>query len=133
MDTSNATRKHDGVMSGAVSIASTKSGKLAQPKDMNDIFKKRLRKGRTYEVTLDVPKSADFDLFVWKPKTLDTFPTDYCKGPTGPVSCKLQAASALGKGRDETVRFRASKSGVFYFHASVYKGFGKYVMTVRFR
>jgi subtilisin family serine protease len=133
VDTSNATPKHDGVMSGAVSIASRKSGKLAQPKDMNDIFKKRLRKGRTYEVTLDVPKSADFDLFVWKPKTLDTFPTDYCKGPTGPVSCKLQAASALGKGRDETVRFRASKSGVFYFHASVYKGSGKYVMTVRVR
>lgn len=126
-DLSNATPKHDGVMSGAVSIAYKKSGTVSVPADHNDIYKKRLRKGKVYAALLKVPPSRDFDLFVWKPGSQDTFPSDYgCGG----FSCFLRAVSARGKGVDEYVRFKATKSGVYYFLVNAFKGSGKYTLLV---
>jgi len=126
-DTSNATPKHDGVMSGAVSIGLKKSGKVSVPADHNDIYKKRLRKGKVYAALLKVPASRDFDLFVWKPGTQDTFPSDYgCGG----FSCFLRGVSTNGKGADEYVRFKATKAGVYYFHVNAFKGGGKYTLLV---
>jgi len=126
-DTSNATPKHDGVMSGAVSIGFKKSGKVSVPADHNDIYKKRLRKGKVYAALLKVPASRDFDLFVWKPGTQDTFPTTYgCGG----FSCFLRGVSTNGKGADEYVRFKATKAGVYYFHVNAFKGGGKYTLLV---
>ncbi|HJR97329.1 MAG TPA: S8 family peptidase [Actinomycetota bacterium] len=126
-DTSNASPKHDGVMSGAVSIGFKKSGAVSVPADHNDIYKKRLRKGKAYAAVLRVPPSRDFDLFVWKPGTQDTFPSDY---GCGAFSCFLRAVSARGKGADEYVRFKATKSGVYYFHVNAFKGSGKYTLLV---
>ncbi len=126
--TANATQNHDGVMSGATSITYRRSGSLAQPGDMNDIYKKRLRRGRVYAAFLRVPRRRDFDLWVWKPGTQDTFPTDYCTNTR--LSCSLVTASVAGTGRDEYVQFRAKKSGVYYFHASVFKGSGNYELFV---
>jgi subtilisin family serine protease len=126
-DTSNASPKHDGVMSGAVSIGFKKSGKVSVPADHNDIYKKRLRKGKVYAALLKVPPSRDFDLFVWKPGTQDTFPSDYgCGG----FSCFLRAVSTNGKGSDEYVRFKATKAGVYYFHVNAFRGAGKYTLLV---
>ncbi len=127
-DTSNASpKKHDGVMSGAVSINYKKAGAVAVPADHNDIYKKRLRKGRVYAALLKVPPKRDFDLFVWKPGAQDTFPSDYgCGG----FSCFLKAVSTRGKGKDEYVRFKATKSGVYYFHVNAFKGSGKYTLFV---
>jgi subtilisin family serine protease len=125
--TADATPRHDGVMSGAVSISYRKQGALSVPKDMNDIYEKRLRKGKVYAALLDVPARRDFDLFVWKPGAQDTFPTDYgCGG----LSCFLRAAGVEGKGRDEYVRFKAPKTGVYYFHVNGYKGKGGYTLFV---
>jgi subtilisin family serine protease len=123
----NATPKHDGVMSGAVSIGFKKSGKVSVPADHNDIYKKRLRKGKVYAALLKVPPKRDFDLFVWKPGTKDTFPSDYgCGG----FSCFLRAVSTNGKGSDEYVRFKAPKAGVYYFHVNAFRGAGKYTLLV---
>jgi len=127
-DLSNATPKHDGVMSGAVSIAYKKSGTVSVPADHNDIYKKRLRKGKVYAALLKVPPSRDFDLFVWKPGTQDTFPSDY--GARCGFSCFLRTVSAKGKGADEYVRFKATKAGVYYFHVNAFKGNGKYTLLV---
>jgi hypothetical protein len=126
-DTSNASPKHDGVMSGAVSIGYKKTGAVSVPADHNDIYKKRLRKGKVYAALLKVPPKRDFDLFVWKPGAQDTFPSDYgCGG----FSCFLSAVSARGKGDDEYVRFKATKAGVYYFHVNAFKGSGKYTLLV---
>jgi hypothetical protein len=126
-DTSNASPKHDGVMSGAVSIGFKKSGTVSVPADHNDIYKKRLRKGKVYAALLKVPPKRDFDLFVWKPGTQDTFPSDYgCGG----FSCFLRAVSTKGKGSDEYVRFKAPKAGVYYFHVNAFRGAGKYTLLV---
>jgi subtilisin family serine protease len=124
---SNASPKHDGVMSGAVSIAFKRSGTVSVPADHNDIYKKRLRKGKVYAALLKVPPKRDFDLFVWKPGTQDTFPSDYgCNG----FSCFLRAVSTNGKGSDEYVRFKAPKAGVYYFHVNAFRGAGKYTLLV---
>ena len=114
-------------MSDAVSIRYKKLGNAAVPRDMNDIFKKRLRRGRTYAALLRVPPRRDFDLFVWKPGAQDTFPTDYgCRS----ISCSLRAASVGGKGKDEYVEFKAKKTGTYYFHVNAYKGRGGYTLFV---
>ncbi len=128
-DTSNATKPHDGVMSRAVPISFRRTGSVSVPTDMNDIFKRRLLRGRTYAALLRVPPRRDFDLFVWRPGAQDTFPTDYgCGG----ISCFLRAVSAAGNGRDEYVRFKVMKTGTYYFHVNAYKGQGKFTLLVGF-
>lgn len=127
-DTSNATPKHDGVMSNAIGIRFRRSGSLSLPKDVNDIYRMRLRKGRTYAALLEVPARRDFDLFVWKPGAQDTWPIDLCNA--NGLSCFLQGFGVNGKGRDEYVRFRAKKTGVHYFHVNAFRGTGTYRLTV---
>lgn len=126
-DTSDAMPSHDGVMSGARSIGSRARGTVATPDDVNDIYERFLRRGRTYEVRLDVPNRRDFDLFVWEPGAQDTFPSDYgCRS----LSCRLAGAGIEGKGEDERVRFRVRASGVFRFHVHAYRGRGTYSLRV---
>jgi thermitase len=127
-DTSNATPRNDDVMSRANRIRFRKAGSVSLPKDVNDIFKMRLRRGRDYAVLLRVPRRRDFDLFVWKPGADDTFPNDG-GGPIN-LSSFLQTLSLNGKGADEFVRFRARRSGIYYFHVNAWRGAGRYTLFV---
>ena len=126
--TSNATPRTDGTIAGAVAINFRKHGSLSYPTDINDVFRKRLRAGKRYAVLLDVPRRADYDIYVWKPGAADTWPIDYRCG----FSCNLERFSAKGKGKDEYLEFTARKSGTYYFHVTNYAGRGPYDLLVGF-
>ena len=117
----------DDTMQGARTISRTARGALADPMDENDIFKIRLRKGHRYEVALQVPSGRDFDLFIWKPGALDTWPTTYS---CGSISCFFQDASVRGPGSDEAATFVARKNGVYYLHVAADRGSGSYRLTI---
>jgi subtilisin family serine protease len=125
--TAPATPVTDGTIAGAVPIAFTRSGTLSLPSDINDIYRRRLIKGRRYVVSLQVPKTKDFDLYVWKPGTLDTWQvTHQCGG----ISCQLRASGHKGKGLSEQVAFVARTTGVYYLHVTAVSAGGKYVLRV---
>lgn len=125
--TANATPRTDGTMAGAVSINSRKNGSLSFPTDINDIYKKRLRAGKRYAVLLDVPRRADYDIFVWKPGAVDTWPVDY---QCGGLSCLSQKVGLKGRGKDEYLEFTARKKGTYYFHVNLFSGRGSYTLRV---
>lgn len=125
--TANATPRTDGVMAGAVSINKRKGGSLSFPTDVNDIYKKRLRAGKRYAVLLDVPRRADYDVYVWKPGAADTWPVDYgCGG----FSCLFQNAGVKGRGKDESLEFTARRTGTYFFHVTLFSGRGPYSLRV---
>jgi subtilisin family serine protease len=125
--TANATPRTDGIMAGAVTINSRKHGSLSFPTDINDIYKKRLRAGKGYAVLLEVPRRADYDVFVWKPGAADTWPVDY---GCGAFSCLFQKAGVKGRGKDEYLEFTARKTGTYYFHVTLFSGRGAYTLRV---
>jgi subtilisin family serine protease len=125
--TANATPRTDGTMADAASINFRKKGSLSFPTDINDIYKKRLRAGKRYAVLLDVPRRADYDIFVWKPGAADTWPIDYRCGGFG---CLLQERAVRGKGKDEYLEFTARKRGTYYFHVTDFTGRGSYTLVV---
>ena len=126
--TAPATPPTDGTMAGAVPIAFKRIGTLSLRGDLNDIYRRRLLRGNRYTVTLQVGTNRDYDLYVWKPGTIDTWPLTY---QCGGFSCQLRAASYNGLGRNEQVTFTARKTGVYYLHVTDFSGGGKYVLSVR--
>jgi len=125
--TANATPRTDGTMAGAVSINFRKNGSLSFPTDINDIYKNRLKAGKRYAVGLDVPRRADYDIFVWKPGAADTWPVDYRCGGLG---CLSQKAGVRGRGKDEYLEFTARRTGTYYFHVNLFSGRGSYTLRV---
>lgn len=127
-----ATPKTDGNIDGAKKINRRKKGRVAYPHDVNDVFWKRLRKGKRYEVTLDVPRRKDYDLWVWKPKTKEIWQLEAkCLG-AGPGRCLIQGFGVNGKGQDEVVTFKARKPGRYYFQVSTWlQSKGRYALTVK--
>ena len=119
-DTTNASPNHDGDIPGAGGIAGRKSGSVNWPNDVNDIFKKKLRKGKTYRMTLAVPAGKDYDLYVEKPGTVEIWQRR-----------SVLAASVGGPGDDETIIFKARKSKAHYIHVSSWFTDGNYTLRVR--
>jgi subtilisin family serine protease len=111
----NATPRTDGNVDGAAGMSRAKvSGSLAWPADVNDVRKRKLRKGRTYRFTLVVPRGKDYDLFVWKPGTKEIW-QQLWQGAR-----QLQRFSARGRSTDEVVQFKARQSGTYYIQASAW-------------
>jgi hypothetical protein len=100
------------------------------PADVNDVYRKRLRRGRRYKAVLNGPRGADFDLTVYKPKTKDIWQLEAgCLRGRGP--CQILRLVATPKA-DESTIFRARKGGTYYFHVSAwYLHGGRYRVTVR--
>jgi subtilisin family serine protease len=119
--TTDASPSHDGDIPGAVGIARRKSGRVNWPNDVNDIFKKRLRRGEIYRVTLSVPPGRDFDLYLWRPGTVEVWQ----RGKTA------RASAHGGSGRDEAFRFQASASKVHFIHVTSWFTDGRYMLRVR--
>jgi hypothetical protein len=105
-----------------------KEGSLSYPTDVNDIYRMRLRAGRTYAVLLDVPRRADYDIYVWKQGATDTWPVDYRCG----LSCNLLKSGTGGLGRDEHIEFTARKTGTYYLHVTNFRGRGSYILRLGF-
>jgi len=111
--TANATPVTDGNVDHAASWSTNKkSGSVAWPSDVNDVFKRKLSSGHTYRFTLVVPSGKDYDLWVWKPGTKEIWQFDSTN--------RLQKFSVHGNGRDEVVQFTAKKTGTYYVQVSAW-------------
>jgi hypothetical protein len=126
--TNNATPLTDGSIAGAVPISFKKTGSLAWPGDINDVYKTRLRQGHRYAAILDVPKKQDFDLYVLAPGAVDLWQLGPCKGHT--ICPSAVASSFKGKGKDESVVFKARETGTYYFLVTDFVGKGRYTLLV---
>jgi hypothetical protein len=72
-------------------------------------------------MTLSVPRGRDFDLYLWRPGTVEIW-----------QSGKTARASAHGgSGRDEAFKFQASASKVHFIHVSSWFTDGRYKLRVR--
>jgi subtilisin family serine protease len=119
-----------GNIATAVRIGTAHSGSLSDPGNVNDVFRRNLRRGLRYEIALDVPPGRDFDLFVWKPGTVEIFQLD-ARCLTGGRCRTLAGLSGLGTGKDEVVELKATKAGPYYIQVAAYFSSGSYRLTVR--
>jgi subtilisin family serine protease len=125
----NATTQTDGnidgarLLSGALRTAATtavKRGSVRWASDINDVYKRRLARGR-YRVTLIVPAGKDYDLFAYRPGTLEIWQVS-----------KLAEASAGGNGVDEGDTFRVRRAATWYFQVSAWlRNAGNYTLRLR--
>jgi subtilisin family serine protease len=129
--TANATPLTDGNVDGAKAWTTASIRRsVAWPADVNDVYRRKLYRGRTYQLTLDGPLGKNFDLWVWKPGTLEVWQVaDACY--SGGSSCKIMRVSASGDA-DEVVRFKASITGVYYVHVTAYR-FQSGTYTLKFK
>lgn len=86
-------------------------------KDTHDVWKKRLEKGKTYEILLAGPSGSDFNLSVFKPGTSTIYGT------------KPAAIAATSK-PSERIVFKAPATGDYYFVPSAKTGSGQYTLTM---
>lgn len=121
----------DDTIEGARRIRRARRGFVSWPNDVNDVFRRTLRRGR-YRVFLDGPPGRDLDLLVWKPGTTEIWQFEAgCLGVEG-GPCRLRATRA-GSSADETIAsMRILRRGIFYFHVSAFLfERGSYRLVVR--
>ncbi len=122
-------RLSSGNIAGAERISGMARGRVSYPSNVNDVFKVRLRRGFNYGVTLDVPARLDYDLYVWKPGTVQIWQVEPGCDWVGP--CRwLQGSSARGKGKPEALTFRARRSGTYYLQVTSWFSSGRYRLLV---
>lgn len=124
--TTAPTGRSDGNISGARLLRGAVTGTVGWPEDANDVYRRRLLGGRAYAFRLDVPRGRDFDLYLWKPGTLEIWQC-WARGGT---PCKLARSGTRGRGRDETFLFRPRRSGTYYVHVNAWLGRGRYRLSV---
>ncbi|HXF71886.1 MAG TPA: S8 family peptidase [Actinomycetota bacterium] len=124
--------RSDGNISGARRMRAIVRGKVAWPEDVNDVYRTRLVRGRVYGVFLDVPRGQDFDVYVWKPKTLEIWQCWAKILPDGSrgTPCQLAKSGTKGRGKDEVFAFRARRTGTYYIHVSSWFSRGRYTLAV---
>ncbi len=119
----------DGTVRGADKLRKGSRGRVGWPRDVNDVFRKRLRSGRRYEVSLTGPRGEDFDLVVYRPGTADVWQIEpaCARGPSG---CSLVSFRASGDA-NEVARFRANATGRYVFQVSSFFSSGRYRLRVK--
>jgi subtilisin family serine protease len=130
--TANATVLTDGNIDGARGMRSIKRGSVSWPDDVNDVFKRFMKKG-TYRVLLDGPKGKDFDLYVWKRGTTEIWQYELACDPfVGPPGqCKLMKARAGTTADEEIKKLKIKVKGVYFFHVSAFLfSQGKYRLSI---
>jgi len=127
--TSSATPRTDGNIDRARPITAKRTGTISWPADDNDVFKRRMVQGKTYRIALNGSKGKDLDLWVWRPKTKEIFQfTASCF--SSPSCPSFQAASTRPGTADETVKFKAPKTGTYYIQVNGWYSGGSYTLTV---
>lgn len=121
----------DGNISGARPIDKTKSGRVAWPGDVNDVYKRRFVKGNRYRVTLNGPNDEDFDLLGWRPNTKEIWQIENgCAFRGG--RCKLLRSANKEGTADETFSFSARRTGIYYIHVEAFlRSGGNYDLRIR--
>ena len=118
-----------GNIATAARISGIGRGRVSYPSNVNDVFKVRLRRGVHYGVVLEVPARHDYDLYVWKPGTVQIWQVEPGCDWVGP--CRwLQEAGTRGKGKREGLAFRARKSGTYYLQVTSWFSSGRYRLLV---
>jgi subtilisin family serine protease len=118
-----------GNIARAAPISRIARGRVSYPSNVNDVFKVRLKRGFDYGVVLDVPARHDYDLYVWKPGTVQIWQVEPGCDWVGP--CRwLQVAGTRGKGKPEGLAFRARKSGIYYLQVTSWFSTGRYRLLV---
>ena len=126
----NATPRTDGNIDGArllrgalrttASTTAARSGSVRWASDINDVYKRRLAKGR-YRLTLVVPAGKDYDLFAYRPGTLEIWQVS-----------QIAEVSAGAAGVDETDTFRVRRAATWYFQVSAWvRNAGNYTLRLR--
>jgi subtilisin family serine protease len=126
--TTNATPRTDGNVDGARRLGRSARGRVSWPADVNDVYRKRLRRGHTYRITLDGPRRRDFDLYVWEPGTKEIW--QLTAGCFGRGPCPIARLSA-GRTADESVKFVARKSGNYMIQVLSFFSAGSYRLNAR--
>jgi subtilisin family serine protease len=108
-----------GSLDAALRIRSVATGSVTYPSNVNDVFRRRLRKGKTYAVSLDVPNGKDFDLFVYKPSAVQLFDMP-----------RLQASGLRAAGEDELVVFKARRTGTYFVQVEAFFNSGEYELRI---
>lgn len=129
--TSTATlyKTTDGNVNGSRKMKkATVSGSVRWPDDVNDVWRKYLKKGAVYRVKLDGKNGQDFDLWGWRTGTKEIF-QDF----GGCSSCKLIAArTTTGYYNVETFKFKAKASGNHFFQVAAWiRKSGSYSLSIR--
>jgi thermitase len=118
-----------GNIAGAIRMSGIARGRVSYPSNVNDVFKVRMRRGLDYGVVLDVPGRQDFDLYVWKPGTVQIWQVEPGCDWVGP--CRwLQEAGTRGKGQPEGLAFTVRKSGTYYIQVTSFFSTGRYRLLV---
>lgn len=126
--TTDASPVTDGAIEGAVGIRRSKRGRVGWPEDVNDVYRKRLRRGRRYRVSLAFARNDDLDLWVWEPGTEEIWKlTQGCYRRRG--ACPIAAVSA-GDARPEVATFRVRETGVHFIQVESFLSRGRYALRI---
>ncbi len=118
----------DGQIEGALPLKKVRKGSVDWPEDTHDVYSKRLRRGKRYEVTLDGPRKADLDLYVFDPGTLEIWQFEEgCFTGRGP--CSLRASSEGADGQEQVV-FTAGR-GTHFVQVTAFAQEGRYKLRIR--
>jgi subtilisin family serine protease len=111
----NGSAGHDGDIPRAKAMtARSKTGNLAWPHDVNDVWAKRLVKNKTYRFTLVVPSGRDFDLFLLRSNAKEIWqPGSFLRASIRPA------------GADETFTYKPGSTKTFFIHLSWWLEGGK--------
>jgi hypothetical protein len=131
-DTSGATPLDDGSIPGARRIKKARRDSVAWPGDVNDVYRKWLKKGRRYVVKLQADsRRRNLDLVVYKPGTQDVWQLeDGCLGGNGECHV-IKPFAGFSRDGTERIEFRAPRGGSYYFLVSSYFDDSAYRVTVR--
>ncbi|MEH7306310.1 S8 family serine peptidase [Neobacillus drentensis] len=115
---------YDDDIKGSLPLVGTAKGTLsADTKDVKgdviDVWSKHLEQGKTYEITLNGPSVANFDLSLFNTdsKTIYDMKKPAIKKSTGTAS-------------SEKIVFKPGKSGLYYIVPTALKGSGQYSISI---
>ena len=118
----------DGAIQGAVGIRRSKRGRVGWPEDGNDVYRKRLRRGHGYRVSVDFGRNDDLDVWIWEPGTEEIWKlSPGCYRRHG--ACPIAAVSASDE-RPEVVTLRARETGVYFIQVESFLSRGRYVLRI---
>jgi subtilisin family serine protease len=119
----------DGTIAGARSLKRRlATGRVSWPRDANDVYRKRLRRGR-YRVALNGRPRRNLDLAVYRPGTKDIWQFEIGCRPFG-GRCSV-VGYETSPGPREVMRFRVRRRGAFLFHVSAFLSRSRYSLRVR--
>jgi subtilisin family serine protease len=137
-DPTNLSPPSNGNVDGAVRLRGQHGGTVSWPDDVNDVFYKRLRKGREYKVVLNGSNNDDFDILVWRPGTVEIWQLGAGCDPGARGPCKLLRWGDTPNDADESVKFKANKTQKYYFQVAAWipnrsseENSGPYVLKIK--